>query len=234
MGIMLARFVGVVLRGMFAAILLLRRPRPIHARGLILTGELTWLANSPPAGVAWIDDRPDRPVPVVARLSRSVGLPGWLPDVIGLAMRVQVDAGPEGGRRPVDLELASTGGGVPSRFMLIPHRRPSAARLTTLLPYRGMRGPVLIGARTRSPRSLPGGRAAIADALRRDPWRLRLFHARPTGAWQAFADLELGSAVDREGEQERFDRVRNPLPGAGTYDWVRAVHQPSYRLTQGG
>ena len=28
------------------------------------------------------------------------------------------------------------------------------------------------------------------------------------------------------------DAVRNALPGAGTYDWVRAVRQPTYRMVQ--
>jgi len=30
----------------------------------------------------------------------------------------------------------------------------------------------------------------------------------------------------------RFDPVAHPVPGAGTYPWVRALRQPSYRLVQ--
>lgn len=227
-----SRLVGVLLRDVFAGILAVRRPRPIHVRGLVLTGEITWRAHPTHSGIAWVDDRPAEPVPVVARMSRSIGLPAWLPDVIGLALRVEVATGRDGERRPADLELASTGSGVPSRFMLLPHRRPSRARLTTLLPYRSERGPVLIGARTISPQDLPADRRSIARILSLEPWRLRLYHARPTGRWHAFADVELRPADDQVDERLRFDRVRHPLPGAGTYDWVRGAHQPSYRLTQ--
>src|SRR5918994_1530860 len=113
-----ARVAGEVLRLAFRMILLLRRPRPIHSRGRVLRGELTWLDGAVRSGLRWIDEPPDGPLPVVARLSRSVGLPSALPDVIGLALRV------DAGGRPADIELASTGLGIPSRFLLTVHRSP--------------------------------------------------------------------------------------------------------------
>jgi hypothetical protein len=159
-------------------------------------------------------------------VSRSIGLPSALPDVIGLALRLEVDG------RPADIELASTGFGVPLRFALMLHRSPSRARLGTLLPYRGEAGPRLLCARTLAPRSLPAGVRALDTALTQEPWRLRLFFASPGGKWHPFADVTLRAGADRPSDDMRFDAVRHPLPGAGTYPWVRALRQPSYELAQ--
>ncbi|QIG38492.1 hypothetical protein G5T42_02515 [Microbacterium sp. 4R-513] len=222
----IAELGGRVLRAFFGALLLVRRPRPIHPRGRVLDGWITWLPDAAPSGIAWIDTVPPAPQPVVARLSRSVGLPDGLPDIIGLALRLDIDG------RPADLELASTGLGIPSRFMLLPHRSPARARLGTLLPYRGTRGPVLVCARTLAPATLPAGGAGLDAALETPGWRLRLYHATPTSLWHPFADVSLRLAHEQDDRELRFDAGRHPLPGAGEYPWVRALRDPSYRRAQ--
>ncbi|HEX5858876.1 MAG TPA: hypothetical protein VFY91_12285 [Microbacterium sp.] len=221
-----ARFAGELLRLLFRAILLLRRPRPIHSRGRVLRGELTWLEGAVPSGIRWIDEPPDGSVPVVARLSRSVGLPAALPDVIGLALRV------DAGGRPADIELASTGLGIPSRFLLTLHRSPSRARFGTLLPYRSPRGAVLVCALPDPADVLPAGGDALDGALARG-WRLRVCHATATGRWHPFAMLSLRPAEEQDDAGLRFDAVRHPLPGAETYPWARALREPSYDLVRG-
>lgn len=221
----LARTVGNTLAAVSALGQRLRHPRPIHPRGVVLSGHLRWIPDAEPAGLAFVDDAPTRPVPVVARLSRSLGLPAPLPDVIGLAVRFEV-AG-----RPADIEFASTGWNVPLRFALLAHRRAERARLGILLPYRGDRGPVLLIARTRSgqppatdPRELPTRDTA--------PWVLTLGHATAGGPWHPFAVLEVRLDPDQADEGLRFDAVRHPVPGARTYAWVRAARQPSYVRVQ--
>ena len=218
--------IGRALEAVFAALLLVRRPKPIHARGVVLQGRLSWRPAAQHSGIAWIDASPHPTVPLLARASRSLGLPAPLPDIVGLALRFD---GPEG---VADVELASTGFGVPSRFWLAPQRSPSRARLGTLFPYRGANGPVLLCARTSAPADLPVSLDALADRLEREPWRLTLYWARPGGLWRAFADLELSRRGGARDTPLRFDAVENPLPGAGTYDWVAAVRQPSYRLAR--
>jgi hypothetical protein len=94
------------------------------------------------------------------------------------------------------------------------------------------RGPVLLAARTRPARSLPAGLAELRRAVREEPWRLRLYFARPLGRWHPFADLTLSDAEDQDDAELRFDAVRRPLPGAGTYGWARLVREPSYRRVQ--
>lgn len=226
-----ARPVGSALAAAFGLAQLLRHPRPIHSRGVVLSGEMRWIPDAAPSGVAFIDDAPSGPVRVVARVSRSLGLPAPLPDVIGLALRVDTGTWGPGGEGVADIELASTGWNVPGRFALLPHRRPERARLGTLLPYRGRRGPVILIARTRSghpaasdPRELPGREGAV--------WTLTLAHAAPAGRWHPFAVVELCLHPDQDDRRLRFDAVRRPIPGTRVYPWARALRQPSYVRVQ--
>lgn len=221
-----SKLAGAALEFVFGVLLLARRPRPIHPKGVVLDGSLRWIGRTQASGMRWIDEPPSAFVDVTARLSRGAGLPEPLPDIIGLALRLDGETG------VADLELASTGFGVPSRFWLVPQRSPSRARLSTLLPYRGDRGPVLIAARTLAPDDLPTGLGELAGALERAPWRLRLYWATPLGAWHAFAELELHRPPGPFDRLLRFDAVRHPLPGTGHYRWVEALRQPSYELVQ--
>ncbi len=219
---------GRMLRVVFRAVLFVRRPRPIHPHGVALEGTVTWLAGAVPAGIDWIDrPPPGGSQPVNARLSRSAGLPAPLPDVIGLAFRVTTSDG------PADVELASTGFGFPSRFWLAPQRSPSKARLTTLLPYRGTHGPVLLAARTITPGNLPSRLSRIGDELAAASWTLQLYHATATGRWHPFATLDLAAGERPADTELRFDAARHPLPGAGIYRWTLLLRDPSYRLVQG-
>ena len=88
----IARVVGDALGAAFAVVRKIRRPRPIHARGVVLRGEIRWLPHREPAGLSFVDEAPARPVRVVARVSRSLGLPSPLPDIIGLAVRIDANA----------------------------------------------------------------------------------------------------------------------------------------------
>src|SRR5690606_34829761 len=158
-----------VLRGVFAVLLRLRRPRPIHPRGVVLEGRMTWIPSAQDSGVRWIDDLPAAPARVVARLSRSIGLPHSLPDIIGLALRIEQDAADDAQSqtaRPIDLELATTGIGVPSRFALVPRRSASGATFGCLLPYRTARGPLLVCARSVPARALPAELDRLSHDLR--------------------------------------------------------------------
>lgn len=222
-----ATSLGLALGAGFATLAAVRRPHPIHPHGVLLHGSLRRSGSALRTGIAWIDDADPRPVPVLARSSRSVGLPAGMPDVEGLALRFE---GPEG---LADLELASTGSGWPGRFVLLAHRSPSRAHFGSLLPYRSPTGPVLLAARTCSPDDLPAAAEARAARLARESWRLRLLVARPRGAWHAFGELELRRERGPLDPLLRFDAVRHPLPGTAQYDWVRRVRAPAYERVQG-
>lgn len=222
----LSRVLGAALRAGIAAILLVRRPRPIHAHGVVFDGDLTMLPGRALSGIEAIDRPTAERVDIVARVSRAVGLPSVLPDVHGLALRWTHETG------TTDLELSSSGLGVPWRHILRPHRLPSSAPMSSLLPYRSTRGPVLLCVRTLPPRSLPAGLDALRQAVAEEPWALRLYFATPRGRWHPFAEVRLREARIDDDPHLRFDIDRHPLVGAETYPWVRALRQPGYRLAQ--
>jgi hypothetical protein len=196
---------GQVLRGVLRTVDAVRHAgKPLHPRGAVTRGVLERHGSRHPCGVPWLDE-PGRH-DAVARWSRSVGLPGPLPDVLGLAVRVVLDDG-----QPADVLFSTTGTGPLSRFALLP-RRSSAQPMTTLLPYRTTAGPVLLAAEASDARTVD------------------LAWARSTGAWQPFATLLLDDAPDQADDRAiSFDPVLHPLPGLGTYDWVRRLREPSYR-----
>lgn len=220
--------IGHALGAGFAVLASMRRPHPIHPHGVQLRGSLRRTGCAVRTGVPWFDEPDAEPVRVLARASRSAGVPAPLPDVIGLAVRVDGD----GGR--ADLELASTGRGWPSRFWLLLHRSPSRAHLGSLFPYRTPTGPVLVAAQTRAPADLPMTPEALGERLEAEPWRLTLLVARPRGAWHPFAELELTRESGPLDPLLRFDAGRHPLPGTEQYDWARRARQPSYDRVQRG
>ncbi|HEY0890937.1 MAG TPA: hypothetical protein VGE38_15135 [Nocardioides sp.] len=105
----------------------LRSARALHPHGTVAAA--TWTVNDPTSALGRTLGTGSRPA--VVRLSRGLGLPRPLPDVHGVAVRMEAD-----GHR-VDL-LFSGGAGV----------------VSTLLPYRAPGGLVLLGLRSE-----PGGYA---------------------------------------------------------------------------
>lgn len=231
---------GGAFAGMFRLIKLGRPDRPIHPDGVGLAGELS-RTGSPgePSGLDWLDTPGTETVE--ARFSRSVGLPQGLPDILGLALRVTPvggtapggpAAGPAGtgtpgtgapGAGPADVLFASTGWGLPGRFLLQPKLDVASATLTTLMPYRGRKGPVLLGLRTEQ---LPVGSLSSGE------WVLGLYWARPTGQWRQCGELRLRAAPEPRDTPLRFDPLANQPAGAQTYAWTRRLREPSYLAAQ--
>lgn len=223
-----AAIAGRLLADGFVLLQRVRHPRPVHPHGVALRGTLRFLTASASTGLPFIDSPPAAEVAVTARVSRSLGVPSPLPDVIGLAVRIATPTG------SADMLFASTGFGVPSRFWLALQRSPSRARFTTLFPYRSTRGPFLLAARTIEPQDLPSDPIDLARELENTTWRLRVYAATPGGRWHPFAILELGRAPgDPPDTADRYDPLRNPLPGSTSYSWARDVREPSYDRVQG-
>jgi hypothetical protein len=194
---------------LFAAIKLVRRPRPIHPRGEIFEGQIEWAQSTGTvSGISWIDSPPaSGRQDVTVRVSRSVGLTPPLPDVIGLAFRFRTKEG------DADLALASSWLGLPGRFMLRLGRSADGT-FASLMPYRGDFGPVEISART----------AKSSDGR----WDVELLHATSTSTWRKFATVHLDAQALPDRADLRFDPIENALPGAGTYPWTRRLRQRSY------
>ncbi len=197
---------GALLGAVFGLVGILRANRPLHASGVVFDAEVRRTGGSAPTGCGWLDaPGTDRGL---VRLSRAVGLPDPLPDVLGLALTFR-----DTGAARCDLLLATTGLAPGARHVLLPRRDPGRARYTSLLPYRGPCGPVLLAA-------VPVGWS---------PLRFQLMSAGLVGGWQRFGTLDLSGAGDPDPRRApRFDPVRHPLPGLTYYPALAALREPAY------
>ncbi|MPV36989.1 hypothetical protein [Georgenia subflava] len=195
---------GVVLGVVVAGIAVLRRAKPLHPRGAVVRATVHLHSRPPELGIAL--GTPGRRDAVV-RFSRAVGLPAGWPDIQGLAIRLPRDEG------PVDVLLASTGRGPLSRYVLTPRRTPHDGACSTLMPYRGPRGPVLIGAEPSD-----------------DPRIFVLEWATLRGPWRTFATLECATAQAAGTDAAiRFDPVEHHPDGLVSYPWAARLRRHAYR-----
>ncbi len=178
--------------------------KPLHPRGRLMHGVLTRRGVTPATGVGWLDE--EGVDDVLVRLSRATGLPAYLPDIHGLAVRTPVTPGRHG-----DLLFATTGTGRLTRFTLTATRSAQGRPHTTLLPYRTPKGAVLLA------------------ALPQDRGRFRLACASTSGEWRVFGELTLSEsgAVDAD-PLISFDPVLNTIPGLEPYEWVRRLREGAY------
>jgi len=189
---------------------LLGRVRPagrsLHPRGRVVRATLVRHGLRPGCGVEWLDT--DGEDEVLARRSRSAGLPEPWPDVAGLALRVPLPCGEH-----ADVLMSSAGTGLVGRHLVRPthgHHRP----LTTLFPLRSPVCPVLLGAFPTGP----------------DGTHVQLRLSRVGGTWRPFGELvlHLGTGADRPEQDLRFDAVLHPLPGLPAYGWTARLREPAY------
>lgn len=177
--------------------------KPLHPDGEVRLGRLERHGRGPRSGVPWLDEPGEDPAEV--RLSRAIGLPNPFPDIHGLALRVHGEDG------PADVLLASTGTGRVTRHVLTASREPGGRPLTTLLPYAGDSGPIVLG----------------AESVAADEYRLSWSH--PTRPWHEFGTLYLGRPTDARVD---FDPVLHQVPGLRQYSWVTRLREPAYRTAR--
>ncbi|WP_244961573.1 hypothetical protein [Clavibacter zhangzhiyongii] len=107
--------------------------------------------------------------------------------------------------------------------------------MTTLMPYRGSTGPVLLGVLADRDPPLPAGAEDLGRALATRPLRLRLVHATPRGLWHVAAGIELThDAAGPLDPATRVDPVLAAPPGDTTYPWARRLRAPAYRDARHG
>lgn len=203
---------GAALRGVFAGLGRLRpTAKPLHPRGVVLSATVHRHGAAEEFGVPWLDAS-GRDAALV-RFSRGGGLPEALPDVLGIALRID----PAG--QPGDLLFATTGRGPVGRFLLFPRRASTVAAATysTLQPYRTPTGPVVLAA-TPVPSDLGGQTGTV----------INLAVARPTGRWQQFGSVTVAADEPATDDRISFDPFLNPVPGLDNYDWTRRVREGAY------
>lgn len=200
----------------------LRGARIFHPKGVAF--EARWTAVDPvlPEESPLNDSRGHA---AIVRLSRGIGLPPALPDILGVAIKV-LDVHGEG--RDQDLLLASVGPGPVGRRVLTPAVDFRATTFSSLLPYaveQAGRAPVVAEVHGPGVSTLVALRHADASAL-----EVQLY----LGSGGHFARVALGSRLDDEVAREiRFDpwHTGDALRPTGL---VNRLRRPAYVASQEG
>ena len=147
----------------------------------------------------------------VARLSRALGLPSPLPDLLGLAFRIELDGGPQ------DLLLVSSARSPGLRHLLLPSRAGfSSNTYSSILPYRIDDELRLIGAEPCA------------------PLEYELQVAPLGGTWEPFGRLRLRAALDPEATETLRLNPWNTVAGLKPVGPLNGLRRSSYEGSQDG
>lgn len=202
----------------------LRGKRIVHPHGVAFAASLTPVRAEDP-GVSVLEHESE----AVVRLSRSAGLPEWLPDPCGLALRIP-DA--YGARRHQDLLMISSSIRPVARHAILPARGFFDRPYSSLLPYR-LRGELVVVA-ARPAGQGPGPK--LAELADRDSAGVafELGIATLAGPWRPLARLTVQERIaDEDAERLDFDPTNTGggLELAGALNRLRG---PGYRASQRG
>jgi hypothetical protein len=168
----------------------------------------------------------------LVRFSRGGSLPEPLPDVLGIAVRIEDAHGPG---QDQDILLGSSFEAPLARQLLLPAVAFRGATLSSVLPYRlGELGTVLLGARLRTAE----GRALaqlpdLEQAIDAGDLRLDLRYASRWGAWHSFADVRIGERLPAEESDElTFNVDENTGGGLAPQGWWQALRRHAYAASQ--
>lgn len=225
----LPRAAGEVVGTALAALARLRRGKPMHPRGAVFHAVLERHGSGADGGrawgVPWLDATASDPA--VVRLSRGAGLPGPLPDLLGLAIRLS-----SGTAAPIDVLLSSTGRG-PLTRLLPALRRDTAAVYSSIMGYRSDAGTLRIAALPEAD-GVPSEPGPLAESVARDGLSFTLAAAHGRGPWVTFGRLLLGAPAEPLDPDLRFDAVRNPPPGLVPDGPMARFRAPVYARARAG
>lgn len=185
--------VGAGARWLFGALSTARGGRIVFREGELFEGSLkVWPAADVPPTLLLSEPGP---YPVVARLSRGLGLPQGLPDVLGLAIKIPDVYGPGADQ---DLLFASSPGAPVLRRAAAPATGFFATTFSSLLPYQvGDRSRLYLGAIPDTSVDVGGtGFDEAEDAAAAGTLRFQIALAGLTEPWEPFGVLYLTRCVE--------------------------------------
>jgi hypothetical protein len=204
-----------------------RGRRIFHPLGVLASGRIERIAP------------PDRGLPiesgdVIGRVSKAVGIPGGLPDLIGLAWRMPTHAL---NAAPWDVLMVSAGGpGMLARFALRPTTSWTGTTLSTLMPLRYRDGSWWLKAQLRT--ELAGGLSldTLRDTIQADELVFDIAQARGTESFQPLATLTLTAPIPTDEHHDvSFDPTRNTIPGIALGpEWLTALRERAYLRSRHG
>lgn len=201
-----------------------RHARIFHPRGVLLSGTVDRIAPED-RGLPLVSG------PVVARFSKAVGLPGALPDIGGLALRVpSVDPS----RPDWDVLLVTVYRGLLGRAILRPVTSWQGPVFSTLAPLEHDGQTWWLRARIDS--RIDGGGLTldgVAAQVRATGVEIDVEQALGTGDFEPLARLSLTGETPRG--DVSFDPVRNRAPGVRLLPgWLNDLREAAYRRSREG
>ncbi len=203
-----------------------RHRRVFHPLGVLASGRIERVA---PSGIGL----PVESTEVIGRVSKGVGVPGELPDLIGLAWRLP----PQGpGAKPWDILTVSTGSGALTRFALRPTLSWSAPALTTLMPLRHNDRWWWLRAKMTTPMGGGLGLDVLRDAIDGAGVQFDVGQANGLDAFEPLARLTLDVVIPTDTEHDvSFDPVRNTGPGLPLGpEWLANLRGRAYQRSRAG
>jgi hypothetical protein len=202
-----------------------RSGRAVHTRGTPLDATLI---IDPGSATGRALGGP-RSRPAVVRASKSVGLPGRLPDLLGMALRVSA-----GQDRVFDVLLASTGRRGLARLALLPSGNWWGRPYSTLLPYLVDGRRLLLGLQADAGIAPAGADPAeVARAVRHAPVGFTVSETPMLGRRRAIGRLVLES-VRADGAPITFDPILNALPRLRPVRPLSALREWAYTGSRWG
>lgn len=200
--------------------------RVFHPLGVLAEGRIERVA---PAGVGLPVESTD----VLARVSKAVGLPGELPDLIGLAWRMPPH---QSATTPWDVLTVSAGSGLLTRFALRPTSSWTGTTLSTLMPLRRDDGWWWVTAELKTPVASGLSLDRVRGAIDGGGVEFDIQQAHGTGPFEPLAILRLSTVIPTDEDHDvSFDPTRNTAPGVGLGpQWLTALRERAYLRSRRG
>lgn len=176
---------------------------------------------------------------VLVRLSKGIGTPGALPDVIGLAFRLPAGGSPSGESPapPWDVLLASAGSGRLSRFGVRPVVRWSGQPMSSVMPLRHQGTNWWLRAQILSAVDGAGvSLDSIGSSLRDGPLTVAIDQAPGFAPFHRLARLTIKDLVPQDEISDvDFDPVLRTAPGVQLMpQWLSNLRMQAYRRSREG
>jgi hypothetical protein len=204
----------------------LRNRRVFHPLGVLAEGHLERVA-------APGDGLPLETAEVLGRVSKAVGIPGGLPDLIGLAWRMPPSAGAP---TPWDVLMVSAGSGLLTRCILRPALSWTGTTLSTLMPLQRQDGWWWLKAELTTDLEPGLSLETITEAIRGDGLVFDVRQAHGNGPFNPLAVLRLTGVIPTDEDLDvSFDPTRNTGPGVALGpEWLTALRERAYQLSRRG
>jgi hypothetical protein len=203
-----------------------RHRRVFHPSGVLAEGHLKRVAN-PGRGL------PIESADVVARVSKAVGTPGGLPDLIGLAWRMPPSAAVT---RPWDVLMVSAGSGLLTRFALRPTASWAGTTLSTLMPLRRPDGWWWLKAEMATPLGGWLSLDAVREAITSDGIVFDVQQAHGRGPFEPLGELTMTAVIPTDADHDvSFDPARNTAPDVRLGpEWLARLRERAYQRSRRG